>query len=531
MDVYSRAQARANLLLEGLMDNKLLRIEKTDPVEEKEDIIEGQFFPEDDNVKYLDGFFEIFSQMGERAAIMKTMPSAALNIAEASAVKGAKTCWKKKKNVKAKSRIPAITRSIVKKEEKFWISVEKSEAQGKRFIVEEIARNLGLGRYEKKIILYFLYLELTEERNKRSTISEVLEALDMKGSLAERVKFVRCFDGERPILKNKLITPSLDSFSERQPKYGLSRSFYFMLSRALNGEAVSLASLVRGETDNESEDVGYLKDPDYSLGDVTVNKDILEEVKLFLDSIKDGRLSDTGVFNKVRKGKGNIFLFYGPPGTGKSMMAEAVADYIGKKALIVEFPKIMSRWLGETDKNIMKIFDIAKHKKVVIIMDEADSLLYSREYAQWDHDVRFVNELLQALEKFEGEIILTTNMEVLLDSAVERRVSLKVRFELPDIDTRARIWKWHLPDGAGGSDASDLEFLAEKYEFSGGNIKNAVLNAARKASSRGEKRITMEDLVFGAELEKKGMFSKKYKTKVVKGFSMGSCTAQAIKKT
>jgi len=351
------------------------------------------------------------------------------------------------------------------------------------------------------------------------TISEVMSIFDLGGSFSGRLRQTRVFNRESPLIKNNVLSKADGYPYSEQHAYKLDSGFYFMLSRMMNGEAVSIESRDENKNLSNCEDVGYLKTPDYKIDDVMVGEDIKEEVKLFLDAIKNNDLQKSGIFEKVRKGKGNIFLFYGPPGTGKSMLAEAVASYIGKKALVVEYPKITSKLFGETDKQIVKVFDIAKQENVVIIMDEADALLYSRAYAQWEHDIRFVNEMLQALENFEGEMILTTNMDVLLDAAVERRVSLKVKFDLPDPKIRENIWQWHIPDEFDKKAEINFSCLAEKYDFSGGNIKNAVLNAARKASSREDKILTMEDLIFGAELEKKGMFCEKNRPRVVKGFA------------
>ena len=117
--------------------------------------------------------------------------------------------------------------------------------------------------------------------------------------------------------------------------------------------------------------------------------------------------------------------------------------------------------------------------------------------------------MLQELERFKGIIILTTNMDVLLDPALERRLSLKVKFELPSKELRHKIWQSHIPDKVKLAEGVNFEMLATKYDFSGGNIKNAVLNAFRKLASRNSDTLTLEDLIFGANLEKDGMFNSK----------------------
>lgn len=244
---------------------------------------------------------------------------------------------------------------------------------------------------------------------------------------------------------------------------------------------------------------------------------------MFLDGCKDNAFEKFGISKTIKKGIGTTFLFYGLPGSGKSMMAEAIASYVNKKVLAVDYPKITSQWFGETDKRIAAIFSQARKKDLVIVLDEADTLLYSRGYAVQEHDIRFVNEMLQELERFQGIAILTTNMHTLLDPALERRISLKIKFELPDQKIRQDIWKSHIPREVEVDPGVDFERLARNYEFSGGNIKNAVLNAFRKLIQSQTKNLTMEMLVCGADIEKEGMYSSKANKRFI-GFSAASGT-------
>lgn len=126
--------------------------------------------------------------------------------------------------------------------------------------------------------------------------------------------------------------------------------------------------------------------------------------------------------------------------------------------------------------------------------------------------------MLQELERYEGVIILTTNMDVLLDPALERRIALKIKFEAPEQALQAEIWKAHIPESITLSGDIDFKLLAKRYDFPGGNIKNSVLNAIRKISSEKRTTLTMADLVFGADMEKDGMFYKKQERKIV-GFA------------
>jgi SpoVK/Ycf46/Vps4 family AAA+-type ATPase len=196
------------------------------------------------------------------------------------------------------------------------------------------------------------------------------------------------------------------------------------------------------------------------------------------------------------------------------MLAEAVAAKLKKKLLIVEFPKLTSRWYGETDKALSKIFTEAKKNNLVVCIDEADTLLYNRNFAAQEHDIRFVNIMLQEIENFAGEMILTTNMDNLLDPALERRVTLKVNFELPDEKMRAQIWRSLIPDKVTIAEGIDFLVLANQFSLSGGYIKNAVLHAMRRLASEGRNTLTKDDLLFGARLEQEGIFVKESKPKI-----------------
>jgi SpoVK/Ycf46/Vps4 family AAA+-type ATPase len=169
------------------------------------------------------------------------------------------------------------------------------------------------------------------------------------------------------------------------------------------------------------------------------------------------------------------------------------------------------------------IFRQAKKNDLVIVLDECDTLLYNRGFASQEHDIRFVNIMLGELERFEGVAILTTNMDSLLDPALERRIALKIKFELPDQKTRQEIWRSHISRETEIDKDVDFERLAKSYEFSGGSIKNAVLNAFRKLIQSQTKKLTMGILIYGADIEMEGMFATNANKKFV-GFCVGSGT-------
>jgi len=419
-----------------------------------------------------------------------------------------------------RAKMQMVNREIYDRSTYFKASVERS---GKRFSFEELAASLGLDAYEKMIVMYFIYLESMPGKDVRRSLRQLMLIFDLGDSVRNRIASAAYFDEKRTLLSKKVLIPVRDMFSRFESNVmRLNPEIIVSFSGILNGETICQADLLQkmhceGESDSVS-DVGFVKDPEYGMDDVITAETVKDEIRMVLDAINNPDFQETGIASHIRKGIGSTFLFYGPPGTGKSMMAEAVAAHLGKKVLFVAIQKITSMWHGETEKNISAIFRCASKDDLVIVMDEADSLLYGRESAARSHEVRIVNVMLQELERFNGVIVLTTNLETVCDPALERRITLKVRFEPPDMGMWVRIWKTLLPIKMMMDESVDLDFLAGEFDFSGGNIKNAVLHAVRRAVSMRRSVMTMEDLIFGATLEHKGMYTRKSKKPPI-GFS------------
>jgi SpoVK/Ycf46/Vps4 family AAA+-type ATPase len=181
------------------------------------------------------------------------------------------------------------------------------------------------------------------------------------------------------------------------------------------------------------------------------------------------------------------FNFAGPPGTGKTICAEAIAHTLGRRLLIVRYDQVESMWMGETPKNIVATFRLARKENAVLLFDEADSIA-SRRAVSLDHGfVRetntVINVLLQEIERFNGVVIFATNLAANFDPAFERRIRTHVLFEMPRAPEREQIWRLQLHARTPIADDVDFRALAEKYEASGGDIRNAVLKAAMSAAA------------------------------------------------
>lgn len=206
---------------------------------------------------------------------------------------------------------------------------------------------------------------------------------------------------------------------------------------------------------------------------------------------------DWGFASVLEKGKAISMLFYGPPGTGKTLMAQAIADKLHKKLKIIGSAEIESSEPGQAERNIKAFFENTK-PGTILLFDECDSLVYSRENVGSILAAQ-VNQLLSSLETFEGIVVFTTNRLGVLDEAFNRRLSLKLEFDMPTAEERVKIWQRMFPKKAPVADDVDWQRLAE-IELSGGYIKNAVLRAARMAAAEEhvkpkDKKITMRHLV------------------------------------
>ena len=182
------------------------------------------------------------------------------------------------------------------------------------------------------------------------------------------------------------------------------------------------------------------------------------------------------------------FNFAGPSGTGKTICAEAIAHALGRRLLVVRYAELESMWMGETPKNVSAVFRMARSEQAVLFFDEADAIA-TRRSTSVDHGFQretntVVNVLLQELESFNGVVIFATNLAANFDPAFERRIRTHVLFEMPGVDEREQIWRVQMhPTLTPLADDVNFRELAEKYEVSGGDIRNAVLKAALAAAN------------------------------------------------
>ena len=230
--------------------------------------------------------------------------------------------------------------------------------------------------------------------------------------------------------------------------------------------------------------------PKRTLDEVVLPPQTRRTLDQALAQVRNHRLIFTrwGLGERHTAGRGLAFNFAGPPGTGKTICAEAIAQELGLKLLVVNYAEAESMWFGQTPKNVVAAFQAAVEENSVLFFDEADAVATRRSAgAPLPHDRESnltINVLLRELEAFNGIVIFATNLAANFDPAFERRIRTHVLFEMPGVEERGRIWQLQIhPEKTPLASDVDFRRLAEQYALSGGDIKNAVIKAASAAAA------------------------------------------------
>jgi hypothetical protein len=223
--------------------------------------------------------------------------------------------------------------------------------------------------------------------------------------------------------------------------------------------------------------------PLYTWDNLVLSRDTLQHLREICLHVKHRRrvFADWNFDKQLSLGKGTSALFAGPSGTGKTMAAEIIANDLGLDLYKIDLSTVVSKYIGETEKNLSRIFDEAEQSNAILFFDEADALFGKRSEVKDAHD-RYanieINYLLQKMEEYEGIVIMASNFQRNIDEAFTRRLRFIVEIPFPDRNYRARIWRNIFPAETPRAADIEFDFLAGKFEISGGNIKNIALNAA-----------------------------------------------------
>ncbi len=230
-------------------------------------------------------------------------------------------------------------------------------------------------------------------------------------------------------------------------------------------------------------------------------KEEIEHIKIWL-SHNNTLLQDQNLSRKIKPGY--RALFYGPPGTGKTLTVSLLGQEFNKEVYRVDLSQVVSKYIGETEKNLEKVFSKAENKDWILFFDEADALFGKRTNVSSSHD-RFANQevsyLLQRVEDFPGLLILASNFKNNLDKAFTRRFHAMVYFPMPNALERMLIWQKSLPQNLQLDANTNLTEIAQQYELSGASILNIMQFAALKAINRNDNSINNADLLTGIRRE------------------------------
>lgn len=229
----------------------------------------------------------------------------------------------------------------------------------------------------------------------------------------------------------------------------------------------------------------------YSFDELKISEGQKNLLKLACSRVRNkGLVEETWGFDSGQTyGRGMSVLLYGPPGTGKTMAATVMANEIGRELYRVDLSQMMDKYIGETEKNLGKVFDAAREGNFILFFDEADSLFAKRTEVSSSNDKHANNEvsyLLQKMEEYDGLSIMATNRFGNFDPAFLRRITYIVNLGKPDVDTRIMLFRSGIPKGAPVDPALDIEFFAEKFELTGSLIRNALIGAAYMAAAEGK---------------------------------------------
>jgi AAA+ superfamily predicted ATPase len=262
-------------------------------------------------------------------------------------------------------------------------------------------------------------------------------------------------------------------------------------------------SAARRQPEHALERLAALVVPAFTLDDLVLPERAHEQLRELIAhvALQHVVLDDWGFRRRMPRGQGVAALFAGPPGTGKTMAAEAVADALRQDLYRIDLSAVVSKYIGETEKNLASAFEEAERAGAVLFFDEADALFGRRTEVRDAHD-RYanleINYLLQRVETFTGLVVLATNRQAALDEAFLRRLRFSIRFEQPDRALRRQLWERAFPPEAEVA-GLDLDALAA-IELAGGNIQNAALAAAYVAAAAG-RPIETADVAHALERE------------------------------
>ncbi|EAI1750626.1 ATP-binding protein [Campylobacter coli] len=363
-----------------------------------------------------------------------------------------------------------------------------------------------------------IFLALLKEEYALSNESSISREMNSLLSLIsendlERHKNKKLLQENAPLLNLIEYDEYLNAFGD------ISKSFFIIdeiLQRIINFEPKQ-SKKIKIESVLKDQDIFELIEPSTDINDIIMpenTKELLENILKQQDKKVLERLHSWGI--KSNKNIEAKIIFYGPAGTGKTMSALAMAKSMKKSVLSFDCSKILSKWVGESEQNVRKIFDTYKNivqtckQSPILLLNEADQFLSTRVDGSSGSDKmhnQMQNIFLEQIERFSGVIIATTNFLESLDSAFSRRFDYKIEFKKPDFKDRLKIWEKFLPKKASFEKDFDINILSN-YELSGAQILMVVKNTALKVAVSKDGVFKMQDFIESIQKELNSSFDK-----------------------
>ncbi len=334
-----------------------------------------------------------------------------------------------------------------------------------------------------------------DEKNSRfiptlETISFIMHGKDFES----KFKLQSILDDDHIFNKNGIIRYDHDEFSKNP------------MSRVLNLSDEILQHVTTGKTYRPNMSIRFpakiLESP-HDWEDLVLNPLIFDEVENINTWIRFRSEIEGSKLLRKKINSGYKCLFYGPPGTGKTLTTSLLGKHNKKDVYRIDLSQVISKYVGETEKNLSQIFNAAENKDWILFFDEAESL-FSKRTAVSDSKDKFANQqtayLLQRIEDFNGLVILATNLKPNIDNAFSRRIQSTIHFTLPDYSQRRILWSKAL-EGVSDLDTTTIKDFAKDYEISGGSIKNVIQFSWLLSKRNNKKLIGKKELIQGIKRE------------------------------
>jgi AAA+ superfamily predicted ATPase len=393
--------------------------------------------------------------------------------------------------------------------------IEERVAQtSENLVLDKFFKQKKMNNYEQVIFIALLREEYSATDASLREMNALIDLISIDEY--ERIK-------NRSLLEegSHLVSSGIIDYEEMlNPFGGISRSFYIVddvLQSIIHPQKTKKVTRLKLNALVDEQDIFELIDSETSLEDVVLNKktkETLENLMKQVDKEVVNRLVKWGIKDK-KSGIDARIIFYGAAGTGKTMTAYSLAKSLKRQVLAFDCSKILSMYVGESEKNVRKIFDtfyeLSQKTKTepILLLNEADQFLGARSSGNITGSDQMHNQMqnifLEQIENFKGMLIATTNLLENIDKAFSRRFNYKIEFKKPNKEQRLELWKKMLPKSAPYADDFELEKLAE-YSLTGGQINLIVKNTAYKVAVREEPLFRLEDFIDEIQREKDANF-------------------------